>query len=103
MHPTHHPFHTKAKAVLPGWFRHARPISGFFSDGLHIREVTINGLIEVLDKRDRLKVAIAAKLVGLPLTFFARVIEFQNGTHSIHPYSINVEHIKPKPRIADQK
>src|SRR5690606_13877632 len=103
MHPSHHPFHTEAKAPAIHGPTHARPGGGLFRDGLHIREIPIYSLIQFLQETDGLQIFAATVLIGYPFSFLAGIVEVKHGSHRVYPQPIYMVPIQPKYGIADQK
>ena len=62
-----------------------------------------HGLVQLLDEIHRLEIACIPILIGLPVTFLARVVEIEHISHSIDAQAINMELLEPEKRIGYQE
>src|SRR6185295_8581956 len=79
------------------------PVGGLFGDGLAVRVILVDHMIQTAHKVDGLKILPAAVLVGNPLAGFAGIVEIEHGSHRVDAQSIDVKFVEPKKRVADQK
>ena len=103
VHPAHVPLEPKAQAPHIGGPGDHRPGGGLFRDGLDIRIVGIDLLVEVAQKSDGFQVLSPAVLVGNPFPFFSGVVQVQHGGDGVHPQSVDVVLVKPEEGTAEQE
>src|SRR5882672_3260247 len=78
MHPAHVPLESKPEAADVERSRNHGPRGGFFGNGLHIREVLVDLLIEAAQKSYRCEIFPTTVFVGNPLPRLARIIQVQH-------------------------
>ena len=64
---------------------------------------TVHLLVQLPQKRDRLKILVAAERIGDPLPVGARVVEVQHGGDAVDAQRIRVECLQPEERAARQE
>ena len=103
VHPAHHPLHPEAKSVRKGWLADARPVRCLFRNGLYIRKIPVNHLVEIFYKGDRFQVAIPAMFIWLPFSCFPGVIQLEHRADRVHPQTVDMIVVQPVAGIAGQK
>ena len=114
MHPAHVPLHAEAQTVhglgvvvavaAPSHrTRAARPRRGFFGDGLHVREVAVDALVELAQEVDGFEVLAATEAVGNPLAVLAGVVQIQHGGHGVHAQAVDVVFVQPEGGAGEQE
>ncbi len=103
VHPAHVPLHAEAEAAVLGGPRHHRPGGRLLGDGLHVGEVGVDRLVELLQEAERAEVLVAAVLVGDPLPRLAGVVEVEHRRHGIHPDPVDVVAVEPEVGAREQE
>src|SRR4030042_972867 len=103
VHPTHVPLHTKSEAAHISGSRPHRPGGRFFSDGLHLRMVLIDGSVKAFDEIDGVDIFPSSVLVRNPLAFLPPVIEVEHGGHGVDPQTVDMIFFEPEESAADEK
>ena len=103
VHPAHVPLHAEAEAPEIRRARHLRPGGGFLGDGLRVRIVAIEGLVQELEKGDGLQVLPPAVAVRHPLACLSPVVEVQHGRHGVHAQAIDVVLVEPEARTRGEE
>ena len=89
-------FMPKPEAAVLGGPRHHRPGGRLLGDGLHVGEVGVDGLVELLQEAEGLEVLVAAVLVRDPLARLAGVVEVEHRGHGVDPEPVDVVAVEPE-------
>ena len=99
----HVPFEGEAEtAVLHRLGQHG-PIGGFLRDGQRIRDLVVDGGIELAEKGDRFEIPVVPLHVRDPFAGPFVIIEIEHGRYGIDPQSVRVVFPEPEERIGDEE
>src|SRR3569833_1160213 len=65
--------------------------------------ITVGGLIEMAQERDRLQVFLAAEFIGNPFAGAAAVVEIKHGCYCGDPQAVDVILVEPEQRTAREE
>src|SRR5579875_4073229 len=103
MHPSHVPLERKAEATNVGRARDQRPCRRFLRNSNRPRYLTVDRLVELAQKIDRLQMLAPTILIRHPLTGWTHVIQVEHRGHRVNTQAINMILAQPKERTADQE
>ena len=103
VHPPHVPLHAEPQTPDEDRAGDHGPRGGLLGDGLHVGEIAVDGLVQLLQKVDGLEVLPAAEPVGDPLPRLPGIVQVEHGCHGIHPQAVGVEPVEPEEGAAEQK
>ena len=103
VHPAHIPFQPKPETTDRRRPRHQRPGGRFLSDGVYVRILLVDGLIQKAQKGNRFEVLPPALGIKDPGAWLSGVIEIEHGGHCIDAQAISMIDVQPKQRTAEQE
>ena len=80
-----------------------RPRRRFLGDGLRVRVVAVDGLVEAAQELDGVEVLAAAVLVRDPLAAAPAVVEVQHRRHRVDAQPVDVVAVEPEVRVRERK
>ena len=84
MHPAHVPLVSKAKTIIFRCFCNLRPCCGFFRNDECSVFSSTDQRIQMLEEFHCIQVAIAAILIGNPLSILTSIVQIQHGCNRIY-------------------
>ena len=103
VHPAHIPFQPKPETTDRRRPRHHRPGGRFLGNGVDVRMLLVDCLIEMAQKGNRFEVLSSALDIGDPGARLTRVIKVEHGGHCIDAQAIYMIDVQPKQRTAEQE
>src|SRR5579875_2145085 len=103
MHPSHVPLERKAEATNVSRARDQRPCRRFLRNSNRPRYLTVDRLVKLAQKIDRLQMLAPTIMIRHPLTGWTHVIQIEHRSHRVNAQAINMILAQPEERAADQK
>ena len=104
VHPAHVPLVVEAQAAVLRRIGHERPCGGLLGHHHHVGVVSLDGAVDLTDKRAGVQVLLGTVLVELLLPRIVDAkVEVQHAGHAVHANAVHVEVLEPVQHVGDQE